>query len=96
MLLTELKKIEVRKKERERKTQDLQKLISRADSGLISAPVANNVDTGNTNSTSNIPRRHERKLHKKKLSSHQRPVRAVENVVSSILFFMGCMLIETN
>lgn len=31
-LLTELKKIEARKKERERKTQDLQKLISQADS----------------------------------------------------------------
>lgn len=31
-LLTELKKIDARKKERERKTQDLQKLISQADS----------------------------------------------------------------
>lgn len=31
MLLNELKKIEARKKERERKTQDLQKLISQAD-----------------------------------------------------------------
>lgn len=31
-LLAELKKIEARKKERERKTQDLQKLISQADS----------------------------------------------------------------
>lgn len=31
-LLSELKKIEARKKERERKTQDLQKLISQADS----------------------------------------------------------------
>lgn len=31
-LLGELKKIEARKKERERKTQDLQKLISQADS----------------------------------------------------------------
>lgn len=30
-LLSELKKIEARKKERERKTQDLQKLISQAD-----------------------------------------------------------------
>lgn len=30
-LITELKKIEARKKERERKTQDLQKLISQAD-----------------------------------------------------------------
>lgn len=32
MLVGELKKIEARKKERERKTQDLQKLISQADS----------------------------------------------------------------
>lgn len=31
MLVNELKKIEARKKERERKTQDLQKLISQAD-----------------------------------------------------------------
>lgn len=31
MLLNELKKIEARKKERDRKTQDLQKLISQAD-----------------------------------------------------------------
>lgn len=31
-MLSELKKIEARKKERERKTQDLQKLISQADS----------------------------------------------------------------
>lgn len=30
-MLNELKKIEARKKERERKTQDLQKLISQAD-----------------------------------------------------------------
>nr|CAG4651861.1 EOG090X076S [Triops cancriformis] len=33
MLLNELRKIEARKKDRERKTQDLQKLISAADSG---------------------------------------------------------------
>lgn len=31
MLINELKKIEARKRERERKTQDLQKLISQAD-----------------------------------------------------------------
>ena len=31
MLITELKKIELRKKEREKKQQDLQKLISQAD-----------------------------------------------------------------
>lgn len=36
MLLNELKKIEARKKERDRKTQDLQKLISQADQVSIS------------------------------------------------------------
>lgn len=41
MLLNELKKIEARKKERDRKTQDLQKLISQADQ--VSA--SNTVDT---------------------------------------------------
>lgn len=35
MLLNELKKIEARKKERDRKTQDLQKLISQADQVII-------------------------------------------------------------
>jgi DNA methyltransferase 1-associated protein 1 (DMAP1) len=34
MLIAELKKIELRKKEREKKTQDLQKLITAADSQL--------------------------------------------------------------
>ncbi|KOB74181.1 DNA methyltransferase 1-associated protein 1 [Operophtera brumata] len=43
MLLTELKKIEARKRERERKTQDLQKLISRADGG--SAQPVHNTST---------------------------------------------------
>ena len=36
MLLNELKKIEARKKERDRKTQDLQKLISQADQVQVS------------------------------------------------------------
>jgi DNA methyltransferase 1-associated protein 1 len=35
-LITELKKIELRKKEREKKTQDLQKLITAADSNIDS------------------------------------------------------------
>lgn len=89
MLLAELKKIEARKRERERKTQDLQKLISRAESG--NAPSTNQV-TNNTegmhtpsNTSTNIARRHDRKLHKKKLSSQQRPVRAIETVVSLLL-----------
>lgn len=87
MLLSELKKIEARKRERERKTQDLQKLISRADSGNVH-PVAqvNITESANTpsNTAANIARRHDRKLHKKKLSSQQRPIRAVESVVCSI------------
>lgn len=86
MLLTELKKIEARKRERERKTQDLQKLISRADSGNL--PPINQVTNNNegastpSNNASSIARRHDRKLHKKKLTAQQRPVRAVETVVS--------------
>lgn len=86
MLLAELKKIEARKRERERKTQDLQKLISRAESGNVLAPnqVTNNTEGVQTpsNTSTNIARRHDRKLHKKKLSSQQRPVRAIETVVS--------------
>ena len=35
-LIAELKKIELRKKEREKKTQDLQKLITAADSNIDS------------------------------------------------------------
>lgn len=86
MLLAELKKIEARKRERERKTQDLQKLISRADSGIgvtnSQASVANEGPNTPTTSVSNIARRHDRKLHKKKLTSQQRPIRTVEAVVS--------------
>ncbi|CAF4848880.1 unnamed protein product [Pieris macdunnoughi] len=81
MLLTEVKKIEARKRERERKTQDLQKLISRADSGGNNIIQTNINDGANTlTSASSIARRHDRKLHKKKISSQQRPVRAVEAV----------------
>lgn len=36
LLIAELKKIELRKKEREKKTQDLQKLITAADSNIDS------------------------------------------------------------
>lgn len=89
MLLVELKKIEARKRERERKTQDLQKLISRADSGsVINTSQTLNAEANTpTNSAANIARRHDRKLHKKKLSTQQRPIRAVEAVVS-FLFYM--------
>lgn len=86
MLLAELKKIEARKRERERKTQDLQKLISRADSGnTVTNNQANIASEGvamPSNTVSNIVRRHDRKLHKKKLSTQQRPVRTMEAVVS--------------
>ncbi|KAG6456647.1 DNA methyltransferase 1-associated protein 1 [Manduca sexta] len=83
MLLAELKKIEARKRERERKTQDLQKLISRADSGNV--PVAhlptNNTESNTPSTTAaNMVRRHERKLHKKKMTTQQRPMRTVDNV----------------
>ncbi|XP_049867847.1 DNA methyltransferase 1-associated protein 1 [Pectinophora gossypiella] len=83
MLLAELKKIEARKRERERKTQDLQKLISRADSGNILA--TNNVSATEgaatpSSAAATIARRHDRKLQKKKLSTQQRPLRAVESV----------------
>lgn len=85
MLLTELKKIEARKRERERKTQDLQKLISRADSGTAQ-PIHNTstITEGNVtpSSNANIARRHDKKLHKKKIAAQQRPVRAPETVVS--------------
>lgn len=88
MLLTELKKIEARKRERERKTQDLQKLISRADSGTTPVVQATNNESPITpaNVAANIARRHDRKIHKKKLTSQQRPIRAVESVVSYFLY----------
>ncbi|XP_004926554.1 DNA methyltransferase 1-associated protein 1 [Bombyx mandarina] len=83
MLLAELKKIEARKRERERKTQDLQKLISRADSGTITPSTPTNHNTeppGTPSSMAANMRRHDRKLHKKKITTQQRPMRAVENV----------------
>lgn len=53
MLLNELKKIEARKRERDRKTQDLQKLISQAD------------QQGETTQPPNSSRKHEKKQNKK-------------------------------
>lgn len=75
MLLNELKKIEVRKKERERKTQDLQKLISQADQQGGAGEADNKTITSS--------RKHEKKLNKKKLQSHQRPSR-VDSVVNAV------------
>ncbi|XP_077286844.1 DNA methyltransferase 1 associated protein 1 [Arctopsyche grandis] len=84
-LMNELKKIEARKKERERKTQDLQKLISQADSGRVSISSTGNepnntmgtntVGSHTPNASSSSSRRHDRKLHKKKVQSHSRPVK---------------------
>jgi len=71
MLINEMKKIEARKKERERKTQDLQKLISQADQ--------QNEHASNTPST----RKYEKKLHKKKVHQQPRPSR-VDSVVNAI------------
>lgn len=72
MLLNELKKIDAKKKERERKTQDLQKLISQADREEERS--AHNLQNA---------RKHEKKLYKKKLQSQPRPSRA-ESVVNAI------------
>ncbi|KAH8396768.1 hypothetical protein KR215_003931 [Drosophila sulfurigaster] len=71
MLINEMKKIEARKKERERKTQDLQKLISQADQ--------QNEHAANTPST----RKYEKKLHKKKVHHTPRPSK-VDSVVNAI------------
>jgi len=71
MLLNELKKIEARKKERERKTQDLQKLISQADQQ--SEP------SQSTQST----RKYEKKIHRKRLHHQTRPSK-VDSVVNAI------------
>ncbi|XP_055380044.1 DNA methyltransferase 1-associated protein 1 [Condylostylus longicornis] len=79
MLLNELKKIEARKKERERKTQDLQKLISQADQG----------DSVQNTQTA---RKHEKKFYKKKIHNQPRPskldsvVNAVETAGTGIKF----------
>lgn len=71
MLLNELKKIEARKKERERKTQDLQKLISQADQ---QGEVAQNAQSA---------RKHEKKMYKKKIQNLPRPSK-VDSVVSAV------------
>lgn len=71
MLLNELKKIEARKKERDRKTQDLQKLISQAD------------QQGETPPTPSSARKHDKKLNKKKTPNYVRPSR-VDSVVNAV------------
>lgn len=71
MLLNERKKIEARKKERDRKTQVLQKLISQAD------------QQGETPPTPTASRKHEKKITKKKLQNQVRPSR-VDFVVNAV------------
>lgn len=71
MLLNELKKIEQRKKERDRKTQDLQKLISQAD------------QQGEAPATPTSSRKQEKKINKKKLPNQVRPSR-VDFVVNAV------------
>lgn len=91
MLLNELKKIEARKKERDRKTQDLQKLISQADQvcgwGIVVFlwnPLSLHMDffqQGEVPQTPNTTRKQDKKLNKKKIQSQVRPSR-VDSVVS--------------
>uniref|UniRef100_A0A1L8DX30 DNA methyltransferase 1-associated protein 1 n=2 Tax=Nyssomyia neivai TaxID=330878 RepID=A0A1L8DX30_9DIPT len=71
MLLNELKKIEARKKERERKTQDLQKLISQAD------------QQGEVPQSAPSSRKQDKKLNKKKQQNQLRPSK-VDSVVSAV------------
>lgn len=63
MLLNELKKIEARKKERDRKTQDLQKLISQAD------------QQGEAPPTPSSSRKQDKKINKRKMPNQLRPSR---------------------
>lgn len=83
MLLNELKKIEARKKEREKKTQDLQKLISQAD------------QQGENQANSSSARKHEKKLNKKKQLTPARPSK-VDFIVNVriylfLLYVICCM-----
>lgn len=74
MLLNELKEIEKRKRDRERKTQDLQKLIMQAEKQA--EPPA----------TPTSSRKQEKKINKKKLQSQVRPSRVDFAVNVSVQF----------
>lgn len=97
--MNELKKIEARKKERERKTQDLQKLISQADSIRVSISSTGNEPSGSIgnnmggshsqNVSSSSSRRHDRKLHKKKVQSHSRPTKCPDLIVSILISYVN-------
>lgn len=69
MLQNEMKKIEARKKERERKTQDLQKLISQAD------------QQGESSQNTSVNKKTDKKLNKKKIQNQTRTSK-VDSVVS--------------
>lgn len=88
MLVNELKKIEARKKERDRKTQDLQKLISQADQVhctkcFHSLAVFNKFYLQQGDPAPNPPsnRKQDKKLNKKKLQNQIRPSR-VDSMVN--------------
>lgn len=74
--MTEMKKIEVRKKERDRKTQDLQKLISQADQQSESNP--------NNLAGSSSGRKQDRKIIKKRVQPPSRPNRADPTVSKNV------------
>ncbi|XP_026461639.1 DNA methyltransferase 1-associated protein 1-like [Ctenocephalides felis] len=74
-LMNEMKKIEVRKKERDRKTQDLQKLISQADQQSENAV--------NNNASSSSNRKQDRKITKKRVQPPSRPSRTDPTVLES-------------
>lgn len=71
-----MKKIEVRKKERDRKTQDLQKLISQADQQSENAV--------NNNASSSSNRKQDRKITKKRVQPPSRPSRTDPTVNKSL------------
>lgn len=85
MLLNELKKIEARKKERDRKTQDLQKLISQADQVSEIKSVFFSViffwtyswkqQQGEAPQTPTSARKQDKKINKKKVPNQIRPSR---------------------
>lgn len=109
MLLNELKKIEQRKKERDRKTQDLQKLISQADqvSGQYTVHTMEffkdlfylfayyfDSQQGEAPQTPTSSRKQDKKVNKKKLPNQIRPSRVDFVVnVSQTDFFIFCLFL---
>lgn len=99
MLVNELKKIEARKKERDRKTQDLQKLISQADQvntkmenpKFICRFYQKKIYLQQGDPAPNPPsnRKQDKKLNKKKLQNQIRPSRvdSMVNVCVVLLWY---------